>query len=542
VCTGYSEGISSSESNNDSNDNRVYENKVSKHIKNLEFHRGLNGAATFDIIFDTSISAYKDYTVETSKDGYSLTLTFDEADISDSWVSEIDTKVFNTIIDSIEITHENNKVIFKLYSLAKISYTERKEKNSLKVMVDRKKSKIDGFNVYEPISVSFKDTPINTVLQVLSDLAGLNLVISSNVQGNISIDLKDVPWNEVLNVVLISKGLATKKMNSILYVAPAQEVANQVQLEQQTKLSEQNTSILVTEFIPLNYTTATAAQQVISAMSGSVNGGILSSRGKLTSDIRTNTLIVTDTEDSLKKVKEIIREIDIPNDQVLIEARIVLVDRNSSLELGFNYGVTGAGGLSSLGLNTFTPVEGAFGATAKLAYTVAGGVQLSMEIVALETEGKSNQVSSPHLIVTNNQTAFIKQGKEIPYREASASGAASVAFKEAVLELEVTPQIAPDGNIVMDIKVTKNNVSKEKVEGEPALEKREIVTKIMAKDSQTVVIGGIYEKDEFEVQDKIPLLGDIPYLGYLFSHTSIINSDRELLIFITPKVIEREID
>lgn len=524
----------------------------SKHIKDLEFHRSLNGSAVFDVAFEENISNFAGYKTKVSQDGYTLTITFDDTTISDKWVSNIDTKVFNTIVDSIKILKDNDNVIFVIHSLDRIALSDFKEGNTFKFKIDRRNSRVEGFNVNEPITISFKDTPVQTVLQVLSEFAGLNLVVSSSVRGNVSIDLKNVPWNEVMNIVLVSKGLATKKMSSILYVATAAEIAAQEQLELQTKRSLENNATLVTEFIPLNYTTAQAAQTVITSMAKQ-NGGIMSPRGSITSDARTNTLIVTDTEEKIPLIRNVINEIDIPNDQVLIEARIVEVSRTSGLELGFNYNVN-YDPYVNLGLNTYAnqaPQPGqqdnVVASTARLAYTLAGGLQLEMEIRALENESLANLVSSPHLVVSNNETAFIKDGKDVPYQQATASGAASVAFQEAVLELQVTPQIAPDGNIVMEVLVTKNSVgasSGKTSTGEdlpPIINKREVTTKVMVKDSETVVIGGIYTKEQAETRNKIPFLGDIPYLGYLFSYTKIEDRDAEFLIFITPKIIESKV-
>jgi len=520
----------------------------SKHIKDLEFHRSLNGSAVFDVVFEENISNFAGYKTKVSQDGYTLTITFDDTTISDKWVSNIDTKVFNTIVDSIKILKDNGNVIFVIHSLDRIALSDFKEGNTFKFKIDRRNSRVEGFNVNEPITISFKDTPVQTVLQVLSEFAGLNLVVSSSVRGNVSIDLKNVPWNEVMNIVLVSKGLATKKMSSILYVATAAEIAAQEQLELQTKRSLENNATLVTEFIPLNYTTAQAAQTVITSMAKQ-NGGIMSPRGSITSDTRTNTLIVTDTEEKIPLIRNVINEIDVSNDQVLIEARIVEVTRTSGLELGFNYTVSHSSGVD-VGLKTFgtaSESDTVVASTAKLAYTLAGGLSLGMEIRALENESLANQVASPHLVVANNETAFIKDGQDVPYQQATASGAASVAFQEAVLELQVTPQIAPDGNIVMEVLVTKNSVgasSGKTSTGEdlpPIIDKREVTTKVMVKDGETVVIGGIYSKKQIETRNKIPFLGDIPYLGYLFSNTVIGDTDSELLIFITPKIIETKV-
>lgn len=562
---GFESSFAESSKNNDSSTvslaepnmkilSRTSTNDYAHHIKDLEFHRSLNGGATFDVIFEEIIGDFNDYDTKISKDGYTLTITFNDTSISDKWVSNIDTKVFNTIVDAIKVRKDGDKVIFVIHALDRISLTDLKDNNTFTFKVERHKSRVDDFNMNEPISISFKDAPVDTVLQVLAEFAGMNLVVSSSVRGNVSVDLKNVPWNEVLNIVLVSKGLATKKMNSILYVATAAEISAQQQLELQTKRSLENNADLFTAFIPLNYTTAQVAQTVITSMAKQ-NGGIMSARGSVTSDARTNTLIVTDTEEKIPGIKEVIKEIDIPNDQVLIETRIVQADRTSKLNLGFNYGIKDLGGISSLALNTMGDVaEGAIASTMKGAWTIFGGVQLTMEIQASESLEISNEVASPHLVVANNETASISQGTRVPYNQSTSSGAASVAFIDALLELEVTPQIAPDSNVILEVKVTKNSAGSPKAvtsgEGDkkvtsimpPEINTREIVTKIMTKSGSTVVIGGIYEKVQKEDKVKIPFLGDIPYIGYLFSHTSITNTDRELLVFITPKVIEGKIE
>ena len=227
---------------------------IDKHIKDLEFHRSLNGSAVFEVAFEENIGNFSGYKTKLSQDGYTLTITFDNTTISYKWVSNIDTKVFNTIVDSIKIFKDGGNVVFVIHSLDKISLSDFKEGNVFKFKIDRRNSRIEGFNINEPISISFKNAPVQTVLQVLSEFASLNLVVSSSVCGNISIDLKNVSWNEVMNVVLVSKGLATKKMSSILYVTTAAEIATQEQLELQTKRSLENNATLVTEFIQLNYT------------------------------------------------------------------------------------------------------------------------------------------------------------------------------------------------------------------------------------------------------------------------------------------------
>ena len=548
ITTSHSQSSSSNASDSD-----TIKKKTKYHISNLELHRSLNGSAIFNIIFENNIDSLYNYDTELSKDGYTLTITFENTSISDKWISSINTKVFNTIVDSIKISQVGESVVFKIHSFAKITASNFKSGNSISFKIDRRQSQVEGFNVNKPLSISFKNTPVQTVLQVLAKFAGLNLVVSNSVQGNISINLKNVPWNDIMNVVLVSKGLATKKMGSILYVATAAEISTQGQIEAETNKSLENNAHLETAFIPLNYTTAQNAQAIITSMAQK-NGGIMSSRGSVTSDARTNTLIVTDMKDRISKIRQIIKQIDIPNDQVLIEARIVEVSKNDQHNLGFNYNLSGSG--FDIGLNTFDApksVTTAGASNVRLGYSL-GGVKLGMEIQALEEEDLANDIASPHVIVANNETAFIKSGKDVPYNQSTASGAASIAFEEAVMELQVTPQIAPDGDIILNLLVTKNSVNSNTSSGSssndgssgvyvpPQITKREITTKVMIKDGQTIVIGGIYENKKVEYNTKIPLLGDIPFLGSLFSYKRLRNQDEELLVFITPKIIESKIN
>jgi type IV pilus assembly protein PilQ len=446
----------------------------------------------------------------------------------------------------MRIYSEDNKVIIVVHSLDRIALTDIKDGDDISFKINRRTSRVTNFNVNEPITIAFKDAPVELVLQVLSEFAGLNLVISSSVRGNISIDLKNVPWNEVMNIVLISKGLATKKMNSIMYIATAAEIAAQEQLELQTKRSLENNAVLVTRFIPLNYTTAQAAQSVITSMA-KMNGGVMSPRGSITSDTRTNTLIITDTEEKIPLIKNVISEIDIPSDQVLVETRIVEVTRDSGFEIGFNWAV------NNIHMNTFsdkqtTSASGEVspdfvGTTADIAWTMFGGMKIQLEVKALESSSLASEVASPHLVVANNETASIAQGKKVPYKQTTASGAGAISFQDAELKLEVTPQIAPDGYIVLELDITKNSVGATlDPEIPPQISTKSIVTKLMVKDGQTIVIGGIYDKKKTESKTKVPLLGDIPYLGYLFSYTKIEDNDVELLIFVTSTILESKIE
>ncbi|GHB20454.1 fimbrial protein [Salinicola rhizosphaerae] len=408
------------------------------------------------------------------------------------------------------------------------------------------------------ITLDFQDIAVRDVLSIIADVSGLNVVASDSVQGNVTLNLKDVPWDQALALVLQSRGLASRREGDVMMVAPAGELAS---LQQQTLQSRQQSAQLApvtTEFIQIRYA---KAETLASMLRGGEGIGLMSDRGRVTVDPRTNTLILQDTRDQLEAIKRTIEHLDIPVRQVQIEARIVIARDSATHELGVNWGLSGNGGrhfdfsgaadgnASTVPTTSDDPDSYGGGLAVDLGNAtnpssafsfgyLSGDVLIDLELRALESEGKSQTISQPKVITANQRTAVIKQGQEVPYQEASSSGATTTEFKEAVLSLEVTPQITPDDRIIMDLKVNNDDISDTRYDGAPAIDTNEIETQVLVNNGETVVLGGILTSEQLRTLFKTPVLGDIPILGNLFRYTQESNEKVELLVFITPKIIE----
>ena len=434
-----------------------------------------------------------------------------------------------------------------------------------------KKAKYTG----EKLSLNFQNIEVRAVLQLLADFTGLNIVASDTVQGNITLRLKNVPWDQAMDIVLKTRGLGMRRNGNVIMVAPNAELAALEKQELESKKQIQEVEPLKTRFYTINYA---KAADIAKLLKGDKNS-ILSSRGSVTIDDRTNTLMVLDTEDKLNELEGLIKKLDVPIRQVLIESRIVIANSSFGKQLGTKFGVTEisnnpprtgtTGALATsgtiAGTNTIAnnvisngnvipnpPVStfdstvnnrlntnfGATGNAAKIALAILGKDYLvDLELSALQTEGKGEVLSNPRVITSNQKEAHIEQGVEIPYQAATASGATNVSFKKAVLSLSVTPQITPDDRVIMDLDVTKDSVG-DVVLGTPSINKREVKTQVLVNNGDTVVLGGIYETSSTDNQEKIPLLGDIPILGHLFRHDTHSDTQSELLIFVSPKILK----
>lgn len=398
------------------------------------------------------------------------------------------------------------------------------------------------------ITLNFQDIEVREVLAIIASFTGLNLVASDSVQGSVTLNLQDVPWDQALDLVLKSHGLASRKTGNVLIVAPAEELAAMERQELEAQMQMQGLAPLVTEYIPVSYA---KASELAVLLSGGEGLGLLSERGRVSVDARTNTLLIQETRERLEEIRQTIARLDVPVRQVQIEARIVIARDSVTRELGLNWGLSspqgsrfdfdGAadglvenGGLSvDLGDATQPGTGFSFG-------YLSGDILLDLELRALESEGKSQTISQPKVITANQQKAVIKQGTEIAYQEATSSGATNVEFKEAVLSLEVTPQITPDDRIIMDLMINNDTVGDE-IGGVPSIDTNEIQTQVLVDDGETVVLGGILTTEQLRNLFKTPLLGDIPILGQLFRYTEERNEKVELLVFITPKIIEDEL-
>ena len=428
-----------------------------------------------------------------------------------------------------------------------------------------------------PITLNFQNVETRAVLQILAEVSGRNMVISDSVGGTIALRLQNVPWDQALDIILKSRGLATREIGNVVFVAPAEELAAREKMELEARQQIEKLAPLRSEFIQVNYAKAADLAKLLTGANA-----LLSERGRVSVDERTNTLLVQDTSETLSDIRALVDRLDIPVSQVLIESRIVLAQDDFSRDIGVRFGVTAFDSfdndqglfatsgtlegtdtavnesLDSLQNNgtvfpTAVPDESgprlnvpfpAGGNAASWALAVLGPDYLiDLELSALQAEGKGEVVSSPRVITANQKTASIRQGVEIPYQEASASGATSVSFKEAVLKLEVTPQITPDDRVVMDLIVSRDDIGQFVPSGFgggqiPSIDTREIQTQVLVENGETVVLGGIYEQQTNNQVNKVPLLGDIPILGRLFKQTLRENDKTELLIFVTPKILK----
>ena len=427
------------------------------------------------------------------------------------------------------------------------------------------------------LTLNFQDIETRAVLQLLAETSGRNIVVSDTVQGNVTLRLRNVPWDQALDIVMTTKGLDMRQNGNVIIVAPAEEIAARETADLEARNAISELEPMYSEFLQVNYAKAADLAALIGAEG---SNSLLSERGSIAVDDRTNTLLVQDTADRLEDIRRMVRALDVPIKQVLIESRIVVVNDDFSRDLGVRLGVTayrengtdGAAVISGTGSGTDTMVNSIIdnlGTSGQITpvqlpilgdrYNVnvpiaeaAGRFSLAvlerdylvdLELTALEAEGRGEIVSTPRVITANQKEARIEQGVEIPYQQSASSGATTVQFKKAVLSLEVTPQITPDNNIIMDLRVHKDNVGDVISTGGlggtvPSIDTRAVETQVLVEDGQTVVLGGIYETERRETITKVPFLGDIPALGALFRSKQLQNDKSELLIFVTPRILE----
>ncbi|MFO8046327.1 MAG: type IV pilus secretin PilQ [Halomonas sp.] len=406
----------------------------------------------------------------------------------------------------------------------------------------------------ERITLNFQDIEVRSVLAIIADFTGLNLVASDSVQGRVTLNLEDVPWDQALDLVLKSHGLASRQEGNVIVVAPASELANIERQELEAREQMEVLSPLTTEYIQVKYARAADLAALLRSGEGF---GLLSDRGRVAIDPRTNTLLIQDTADQIDEIMRTLNQLDVAVRQVQIEARIVIASDSASRELGVNWGASSpdrrvGGRLDLGGASDGTPISGLGGLAVDFGSTdrgvggmtsfafgyLSGDVLLDLELRAMESEGKSYTISQPRVITANQRTAVIKQGQERAYREAAASGASAVDFKEAVLSLEVTPQITPDNRIIMDVAITNDTFGEFNPGEEPPINKNEIQTQVLVDNGETVVLGGILQTEELQNLVKTPFLGDLPVLGNLFRYTQQSNEKVELLVFITPRILD----
>lgn len=517
-------------------------------VKSIDFKRGSEGQGKLLVYLDNSSVA-----VDIRRRDQQLIAEFQSTYIADQFLYILDVVDFATVIEKVETFKEDGitRFVFDI----KDEYNYRYDQLDTLFMIEiSEKPKDEKESVYQgkAISLNFQDIPVRTVLQLIADFNGFNLVITDSVSGNITLRLDDVPWEQALDIILRVKGLGKRMDGNVLMIAPAVELAAKEREQLETEKEVAELAPLYAEFIQINY----AKVADISTMLSSGNASLLSARGSASIDARTNTLLLKDTAAVIDAVKEMIEILDIPVRQVVIEARMVTVSDSVGEQLGIKWGATATGGdaitSGSLAgienptekvanrLNVNLPVADAAGTIAFQVAKLADGHILDLELSALESENKAEIIASPRITTANQQTAYIEQGSEIPYVESASSGATSVSFKKAVLSLQVTPQITPDNKVILDLVITqdsKGEVIPTGVGQAVSIDTQEISTQVLVENGETIVLGGIYQQRITNTIKKVPVLGDIPYLGALFRTTIQENKKAELLIFVTPRIV-----
>ncbi|MFT4654143.1 MAG: type IV pilus assembly protein PilQ [Kangiellaceae bacterium] len=489
-------------------------------------------------------------------------ITFENTHLNDDQFVQIDVTQFGTAVTSIETFQEET------HSRLEIKYTGNVKVNkemganqvqfSLAPLSPKEVAKAQGI-VYsgKPISLDFQDVPVRQLLQIIAQVNGFNLVTTDTVSGNVTISLSGVPWDQALDMILKIRGLDQRLEGNILLIAPSAELAARETQALQSKQQVQNLAELTSANISINYARAGELATILK----SPEGGILSARGTVSVDIRTNTLLIRDTQASIDEARKTIEVLDIPVKQVLIESRMVTVRDNASEQIGVRWGFTGntsdgatSGSLVGADvansgtvpgaitdrLNVNLPVANAAGRIGFQIASLLDGNILDLELSALESENKGEIIASPRITVANQQEAYIEQGTEIPFVQSTSSGATSVEFKKAVLSLRVTPHITPDNRIILNLVVTQDtrgDTVSTSTGPAVAIDTQEISTQVLVENGETIVLGGIFQQISTNDVSKVPLLGDLPFIGRLFRTTAKREEKRELLIFVTPKII-----
>lgn len=556
--------------------------KGGRSVSGVDFRRGDNGAGRVVITLSDPATP-----VDVRKEGDRVVLSFNGATLPANLQKRLDVTDFATPVNSIESASTPSGT--RVSIAAKLPFQELAYQSDSVFTVeiapvvaaeqDAAPTLFSPDRDYtgERLTLSFQDIETRAVLQLLADVSGRNIIVSDSVAGNVTLRLQNVPWDQALDIVLATKGLDMRENGGVIIVAPADEIASREKADLEARKDIRELEPLQSEFLQVNYAKAADLAELMKGKGGKDNA-MLSERGSVAIDERTNTLLVQDVSENIAQIRRLVSTLDIPVRQVLIESRIVIVNDDFSRDLGVRWGVTavndtsdGLIAVSGSGAGTNTIVNSALNnqqSTGSMypvqlpaqgdRYNVnlpvanpAGRLGLALlgedylvdlELSALQAEGRGEVISSPRVITANQKEASIRQGVEIPYQESSSSGATSTQFKDAVLSLTVTPQITPDDRIILDLKVTKDSVgavvSNERGGSVPSIDTREVITQVLVNNGQTVVLGGVYETEEGESVSKVPFLGDIPGVGVLFRSTRKVSNKSELLIFVTPKILK----
>ena len=555
-------------------------------LKDIDFRRGTDGAGR--VVVDLPSNQVG---VDIRQQGQTLVVEFLRSTLPENLRRRLDVTDFGTPIQSVTTSQSGDRVRMVVEPRGNWEHSAYQTDNQFVLEVRAQKvdpNKLTQGTGYagEKLTLNFQNIDVRALLQVIADFTNFNVVTSDSVTGNVTLRLKDVPWDQALDIILQAKGLGLRKSGNVILIAPKDELNARERADLESRSQILSLEPLRTQSFQLNYAKAEdimkqiTANQALSSGSGGGSGNsarMLSARGAVNFDVRTNQVFVTDIPSKLEEVAAVIAKIDIPVRQVLIESRIVIANDTFGKSLGVKLGFTdlrgirggvpgvsvgssqlaAAGNMNAVGATTLqtgsgTTVNFSDSQFVNLPATAQGGFNaasfalslfsptanrfLNLELSALEAEGKGKVVSSPRIITADQQKATIKQGTRIPYQQSTSSGATAVSFVDATLMLEVTPQITPEGNVIMDVTVNKDSVGSI-FAGVPSIDTKSIKTQVLIENGGTVVIGGIFEASESEDVSKVPFLGDVPYLGNLFKTRTTSRNRTEMLIFLTPKVV-----
>ncbi|WP_248795938.1 type IV pilus secretin PilQ family protein [Pseudomonas sp. MWU13-2105] len=528
---------------------------VGRAIRNVDFQRGEQGEGNVVIeLSDPSISP------DIQERGGKISVDFAKTRLPDPLRVRLDVKDFATPVQFVNASAVADKASISIEPSGAFDYSTYQTDNKLTISVrpltvdDVQRRNAERFAYSgEKLSLNFQDIDVRSVLQLIADFTNLNLVASDTVQGGITLRLQNVPWDQALDLVLKTKGLDKRKIGNVLLVAPADEIAarERQELESQKQIAE--LAPLRRELLQVNYAKAADIAKLFQSVTSAESKA--DERGSITVDDRTNNIIAYQTQDRLDELRRIVAQLDIPVRQVMIEARIVEANVGYDKQLGARWGgkISGGNWNTSGGSPTLSKLTGQSASTPFVdlgATTATSGIgigfvtnntTLDLELSAMEKTGNGEVVSQPKVVTSDKETAKILKGTEIPYQESSSSGATSVSFKEASLSLEVTPQITPDNRIIMEVKVTKDEPDYQNVlNNVPPIKKNQVNAKVLVNDGETVVIGGVFSNTQSKTEEKVPFLGDVPYVGRLFRRDIVSEAKSELLVFLTPRIMNNQ--
>jgi len=546
---------------------------VRSEIASVDFRRGERGEGRVVIRLGDPRTA-----VDMREEGGRVIAQFRNTEAAEALLRRLDVLDFATPVKYVDVYREGRNITVALTPVAgaefeQVAYQTQDvftvELQPLTKEEREAKAKREREFTGERISLSFQNIDVRSLLQIIGDVSGNNVVISDGVRGELAMRLQNVPWDQALDIILKTKGLGLQQQGNVMLIAPLEEMAARAKAEGEADKQKDEGAPLRSEIMQVNYAKASD----IAALLKSSNNSLLSTRGKVSVDDRTNTLLVLETRERLADIRNLLARLDIPVKQVLIESRIVIANDDYSKQLGTRFGVSavsdngGNGLLTTSGSANATdttvgsfldsggtfPVElGALNdrfnvnlpvaSAGRIAFAILGSDYLvDLELSALQAEGRGEVVSQPRVITANSKQARIEQGVEIPYQQATSSGATSVSFKKAVLSLTVTPQITPDERLIMDLEVNNDSRGADVSSGSggtiPSIDTRKVTTQVLVKNGETVVLGGIFQQTQNTNVTKVPFLGDLPMVGYLFRTNNVVNNKRELLIFVTPKIV-----